>query len=75
MPIVRDSNDEDEDWDDEDNVAPCGNCGQDIYDDAERCPYCGEYISREDRRFTGKPWWIILGVLLSFFVIYGWIIG
>ena len=75
MPIDRDSIDENEDWDDEDDVVPCGNCGRDIYDDAERCPYCGEYISRENRRLTGKPWWMILGVLLCIIVVYGWIFG
>jgi uncharacterized paraquat-inducible protein A len=54
--IVRDFDaDEDpEDWeypddeDDDDETMSCPHCRASIYDDAERCPKCGSYLSRED---------------------------
>jgi len=39
------------DWDDEDPgdtdespTVPCPSCGRAIYDDADRCPYCGDWV-------------------------------
>ncbi len=34
--------------DDEAETVPCPHCGQDVYEDAERCPNCERYLSRED---------------------------
>lgn len=71
-----------DDWDDEDDgpyddeddvTVPCPYCQREIYDDSEHCPFCGKYLSSEDRPATPKPWWIIIGVLLCFLVIYRWI--
>ena len=39
------------------------------------CPHCGNYISDEDTPPARKPWWIIIGVLLVFYIIYRWIAG
>jgi len=56
-----------------DDRAPCPYCGLLIYEEAERCLYCGHYISREDapRRYS---WWFILGFLLSMVVVAGWVL-
>ena len=29
----------------DDDTVPCPNCGSDIYEDAEQCPICSEYIT------------------------------
>lgn len=40
-PGIRDG------WESE--AAPCPECGADVYEDADRCPKCGRYISRSER--------------------------
>jgi uncharacterized paraquat-inducible protein A len=35
-------------WQDESDTVPCPHCGRDVYEDAERCPSCGQYLTRED---------------------------
>jgi hypothetical protein len=58
---------------DEDVLAPCPYCQRLIYDDAERCPECGAYLSREDEPYR-KPWWLLLGVAACLYVVYRWIV-
>jgi hypothetical protein len=63
---------DDDDWDpeepddlddDETDVAPCPTCGVDIFEDAERCPSCGEYVVQRRNAWHGKPWWwVVLGL-------------
>jgi predicted nucleic acid-binding Zn ribbon protein len=64
-----------EDWeypdevtDDEDDeptpTRACPMCGIDVYDDAVQCPLCGEYFTRTNRAWEGRPfWWMVLGLL------------
>lgn len=63
---------EDEEWPDEDygdeeaDVVACPECGQDVYEDAEFCPACGNYIVHRSSSYvwTNRPtWWILLGLL------------
>jgi hypothetical protein len=61
--------------DDEEPTIPCPYCNRPIYDDAQRCPYCENYISAEDIVPARKSWWIVIGALLVFYVIYRWIAG
>ncbi len=74
---------DDEDWDDDDDpdalhdpdeipLVPCPYCRREILEDAERCPECGHYISREDAPPERKPWWIILGVIVCLYVVWRW---
>lgn len=47
------------------DVVPCPNCGAEVYEEAERCPACGDYIVHGGGRsaWEGKPlWWILLGL-------------
>ena len=57
-----------DDWlhDDEAETLPCPNCAAEVYEEAESCPECGEYITPGSARstFSGKPWWWVgLGLL------------
>ncbi|QDT56945.1 hypothetical protein Pan44_50080 [Caulifigura coniformis] len=79
----RDSADDpDDDWDegedawaDDDSetaLAECPSCGADVYEDAVRCPICGEYITRSRSVWQGRPvWWRILGLAGILAVIIG----
>ena len=54
-------------WTDDDSAAetvPCPACGADIYEEAEQCPVCGEYVVHNNRVLAGKPgWYLLLAVL------------
>jgi hypothetical protein len=65
--------DEPEDDQDEDPTAPCPYCHRPVYDDAEWCPSCGKYLSREDAP-AGRPWWLVVGVLAGLAVVLGWVL-
>jgi predicted nucleic acid-binding Zn ribbon protein len=76
----------DEDWDDDwdgdwgddadsdDDVISCPYCERPIYEESERCPHCGQYISEEDAPSKPKPLWIILGALACLLVVVVWIL-
>jgi hypothetical protein len=64
----------DEDEQDGDDTVPCPYCRKAVYEDAERCPYCGNYLSQEDAPPAPKPWWIILGALGVLAVVAMWVL-
>lgn len=57
---------EDYGGDDEEPTILCPNCRAEIWEEAERCSECGEYISDEARidRRTLLPRWIMLTAIL-----------
>jgi len=74
--------DEEDDWDeDQDNTVPCKNCRRDVFEEAEQCPYCGEYILATSNPFASKPVWfqklmflIAILALIGFLLpIVGWL--
>jgi hypothetical protein len=60
---------------DEDATAPCPACGAEIYDDAERCPECGHYQTREETPRSKVPLWIIVGAILCIIIVVLWVVG
>jgi hypothetical protein len=68
------ADDDDIDSDDDDeSTVPCPHCREQVHEDAQRCPYCGEYISAEDSPPSRKPWWIYAGVAICLLIVYLWI--
>jgi predicted nucleic acid-binding Zn ribbon protein len=72
--------DKDEDADDDfaegdsADTDPCPVCGKPIYEEAQRCPHCGNYITREEPHGR-QPLWIIVGTIaLLAAIIVGWVI-
>jgi hypothetical protein len=68
--------DEGEDaWEDDESesaVSECPKCGADIYEDAIRCPLCGEYVTHSKSPWSQRPiWWRVLGVAGVIAVIAG----
>ena len=56
-----------------DDTEPCSYCRQPVYEDAEQCPHCGNYLSEEDASPRPRPWWIILGVIVCLAIVLKWI--
>ncbi len=67
---------EDADFDDADgaDTVPCPYCRAPIHEDAERCPECENYISREDAP-SRVPLWIKLTALLCLLAAICWAVG
>ena len=62
--------------DDDDNATiACPHCGADVYDDAEQCPACGQYLSQEDAPAKTPPWWILIGVAICLVIAILWMLG
>lgn len=59
-----DSEDEFDDYEyDEDSEESCTiicpSCGADVYEDADRCPVCDDYIIARHSRSFGQPAWVV----------------
>ena len=59
--------------DDDDDLVPCPYCKAPIYEDSQRCPECGNYISEEDAPPWVKPLWIVGGAVAALAGIVYWI--
>lgn len=80
---MRDWDSDSELWDDEDMddpderddgdslTRPCSVCGAEVYEDAEQCPQCGEWLIAANSPWEGKPiWWTVLGLMGVAAVLY-----
>jgi hypothetical protein len=65
--------DEESDDADESDTVPCPYCRQPVWDGAELCPHCRNYLSDEDapRR---TPWWLIAGVAVCVAMVLLWVL-
>jgi hypothetical protein len=63
-----------DDEEDDDDTMPCPYCRRGVYAEAERCPHCENYLSREDAPSAAKPWWIVIGLLLCLAIAFAWVI-
>lgn len=68
----REYPEEPEDDDSDDGLMPCPYCQAVIHDETERCPRCGEYLSRESAPMDRPPLWIALGVLAALAAVLWW---
>ncbi len=53
--------------DDENETVNCPECGEEVYEDSEQCPWCGQYITPKvsESRFEKIFWTVIpLGMIL-----------
>jgi hypothetical protein len=67
----------DEEWANEgdgndDILRACPSCKRQIHGEAERCPFCGDYVVDEDAPRRRLPVWMIVGALLAFLVLAAW---
>ena len=71
--------DDDDEWvpddeEDEDPTAECPHCHEPVFDQAERCPHCGWYISEEDVPPRRWPAWVMIGFVLALAGALLWVI-
>jgi hypothetical protein len=63
FPEADDLDDDDAD-DGEAETVPCPQCGADIYEEAEECPVCGQYVTHSSHPWANRGWWwVVLGLL------------
>lgn len=60
---------DDDDGGDSVDTEPCPFCGKPIYEQAQVCPHCGNYICIEDVRSSRKPLWFIIGAIVAIAVV------
>ncbi len=56
-------------------TVSCPYCKADMFEDADCCPACGTYLSREDAppAKNSVPWWIL--IMLALAAVVMWVIG
>jgi hypothetical protein len=72
-PLTTDHENPDEsDMTDEPATFPCPYCKRELTEDAERCHYCGAYLSQED---APKPisWTWLVAVILLIAILLTWL--
>jgi hypothetical protein len=66
------NSDDDHEWQEEleefekaePEVLPCPSCGQDVYEESERCPHCGDWVMPlAASACTRSSVWIIAAIL------------
>ena len=56
---------------DQSETVPCPACGAEIYDDADRCPSCGQYVTiRQEGASSGRWKWIVVLAVLAALAIW-----
>jgi predicted RNA-binding Zn-ribbon protein involved in translation (DUF1610 family) len=68
------TDDGDDDWevpdpdefdDDDADLVKCPSCGEEIFEEAQQCPYCGDYVVHSTTSaLVGRPFWFcVIGLL------------
>lgn len=62
---------DDEDFEEQnDATIPCPYCATPIPEDAPRCPYCENYVSREDSPPRRRSWFFVVCMLLALWAVF-----
>ena len=66
---------DDEDGDPDERTIPCPYCREPLFEDAEYCGRCENYISRESTPGESKPAWIWICLILALGAAIFWAMG
>lgn len=73
-----DEEDEYEEDGEDSAVEPCPYCGKDVYEGAELCPHCKNYISEDDSpppNAVGRfPRWLVIVIVLALVAVFSGVI-
>ena len=58
---------------DETDTLPCPECGEAVYEQAERCPYCGSYITPGGVAPRNSWWILITAIVCIVIVVLAWV--
>lgn len=61
--------------DDEPETVPCPYCRREIVEDAERCPYCENYISAEDAPPQPASKFMVVVMIFALLAAVSWALG
>ena len=64
-----DSLDQDAEDDPDAMTVPCPHCGADVFDEADVCPRCGNFILHEDQRNKHRPVWLMIAVIVCLAIV------
>jgi hypothetical protein len=56
------------------DTVPCPFCKTAVYDEAEWCPHCRNYLFYDGTAASAKPWWVVGGVIVCLLVVLYWIL-
>jgi predicted nucleic acid-binding Zn ribbon protein len=60
----------------DDITVPCPYCGREIVEDIATCPYCENYLSREDSpNPQPRPQWVLWTAVLCLLMALMWALG
>ena len=62
------SDDGDSTVDDDEPTIPCPFCKAEIWEDAPRCPRCGNELGGADMPAPRRPWWVLITALLLLYL-------
>ena len=54
--------------DDDEPTIPCPFCKAEIWEDAPRCPRCGNELGGADMPAPRRPWWVLITALLLLYL-------
>lgn len=63
----------DEDDDEDYDTVECPSCSASVYEDAEQCPVCGEYIHSASLRSLKPKWFVGIAIVLVVAMLWAYI--
>jgi predicted nucleic acid-binding Zn ribbon protein len=54
-------------------TIPCPYCKRPISEEAQMCPHCENFVSREDAPPSGKSWFVIVVLVLALIIAVMWV--
>jgi endogenous inhibitor of DNA gyrase (YacG/DUF329 family) len=74
MELDEEHDDDERDWPDESDqdadddpdamTVPCPHCGADVFDEADVCPRCGNFIVHGEASSKRPSVWLLVGVIV-----------
>ncbi|NLF31628.1 MAG: hypothetical protein GX591_12165 [Planctomycetes bacterium] len=56
------------------SLVPCPHCGRAMYEEAPRCPMCGQWVSRHGRWRTSRKVYVRGGLWLARLLLANWLL-